>query len=197
MNANASIFYHGTRSPLHLQAESCIDPKFARGGDEGDPVDSRGKVIPHVYLTKSVSVARWFALKSEDSLIFNLGDSTMPPYCVYRERPDLGRVGYVYCVKQSQNKPFHPTTIRGVCTGNYISLEKLYIERVPFEVVAGLSLLMRDMQLQVFYLQNVSDTDSVCLEWRALRHLSMIRQYEFLQHRIEQREIRYLNSELT
>jgi hypothetical protein len=177
-------FFHGTQIPVHLSEDHFLNPELSRGGDEGDPDQ------PHVFLTPSAVFAKIFSLKSGGLGFINLGSVAT---AIYVERPLNVGTGYVYRFLQDEYQPFVEIVVRGRTTKKWVSFERLDVTRHPPQIVGGVSDLMRDCQLQIFYLRDKSLREGIFTAARECAFAEERRYFEFLTNEIRAGSLVHLN----
>jgi hypothetical protein len=178
-------FFHGTQVPVHLSEDHFLNPELSKGGDEGDPEQ------PHVFLTASAIFAKVFSLKSDSLGFINLGTV---PTAIYVERPVNVGTGYIYRFLQDEYQPFVQIVVRGRPTNKWVSYERLDVTRHPPQIVGGVSDLMRNCQLQIFYLRDRSVRESIFATAREYSFAEERRYFGFLATQLRVGSLVHLNS---
>jgi hypothetical protein len=145
-------FYHGTQTPVHLLADPYLDPVYAQGGDDGDPMQ------PHVFVTPNKLVAKLFAVKTPEAIYIAENDGF--PVIVFCCEPKDTRGGWVYTCLESPSEPFEELIVGGRHTDKWVSYRKTSISEP--EHVSGLEQLVEQDNLQLFILKQGIDRD----EWK-------------------------------
>jgi hypothetical protein len=175
------FFYHGTQTAIHTSTNPFLDPTKCLGGDEGDPER------PHVFLTKSLNMARVYALKTPGLKMTISSKSGF--YAIYNEEPNNVGVGYVYKISQLDYPEFEEIVVQGRRTHRWVSYNQLDTRTYECEVIRGIEHLSKLVGLMVYRVPPERDWIEVILSISAARNVSEEEQENVLCSHIEQENL--------
>jgi len=178
------VFYHGTQTAVHQTDKPYLDPRYGKGGDEGDPDK------PHVFVTPNKTWAKLYALKASN-MISNGMDNGVP-VAIYLGNPKGVQGGWLYQCPEDTQKPFEETIAQGRGTGMYVSYDPVQIAQA--EKVPNLEHVMQQDRLQAFCLNKNMDVTAWLEASRDAA--SNGKQAEFLQQQIKVENLIHLNAQM-
>jgi len=122
--ARPRVFYHGSPVAIHTLTEPCLDPKFARHQDEGDPG------APHVFVTTNRLQAKIFSLKVKEAI--EIEAESDGGTIIFSDLPKYLPGGWLYTCPENPERPFRQLTVRGEREDKWVTPEKIPVTNPIF-----------------------------------------------------------------
>lgn len=199
-----SQFFHGTHVAIHEKNPPCLDPSFAKLDPEtGRGIHKDDPLGPHVFLTKSLSIARLYSAGSDKLISVSveknyLGDRFV---LLFRERPQeeaLDKMSYVYTVNQDDYDEFIETEYDGKKTNRFFSRQMLDVTKYPPIEVRGLRELIQDDDVQCYYLKTAgSEAEAIKTQREAaFKNGGILGLFAHFREKITEGKMGLLNDEI-